>query len=127
MPDNRQMKIGQVIRKIRKDRDATLEAVALAAGTDPGNLSKVERGIQQPTPEMLSNVARVLGVSVSMIYTIAELTSSQQAIIGTSEQIKQAMHRLEGFVSQFMLLTPTNQQIMNDFVSILLKSQSESK
>ena len=117
------MKIGQVLRKIRQEKGATLEEVALSAGTDPGNLSKVERNLQQPTPDMLENVAKVLGLPVSALYLIAEQTSSQYVISGSKEEIKQGTLRLEMLVTQFMLLSSSNQQLINEFVSVMLKSQ----
>lgn len=120
------MKIGQVIRKIRKEKGATLEDVALTAGTDPGNLSKVERNLQQPTPEMLESVAKALGLPVSSLYLIAE-QSAPYEIIGSKEEIRQITRRLEGFVTQFMLLSPLNQQIINDFISVMLKAQHKSE
>lgn len=120
------MKIGQVIRKIRKEKGATLEAVALTAGTDPGNLSKVERNLQQPTPEMLESVAKALGLPVSSLYLIAEQASPPYEITGTKEEIKQITRRLEGVVTQFMLLSPSNQQLINDFIGIMLKAQHKA-
>lgn len=117
------MKIGQVIRRIRKENGATLEEVALTAGTDPGNLSKVERNLQQPTPDMLEQVAKALGLPVSSLYLIAEQTVAPYEIIGSKEEIKQVTRRLEAFVTRFMLLSPLNQQIINEFIIVMLKSQ----
>lgn len=121
------MKIGQVIRRIRKEKGATLEAIALTAGTDPGNLSKVERNLQQPTPEMLEQVAKALGLPVSSLYLIAEQTVTPYEIIGSKKEVKQITRRLEGFVSQFMLLSPSNQHLINDFISAMLKAQNKSE
>lgn len=120
------MKIGQVIRKIRKEKGATLEEIALTAGTDPGNLSKVERNLQQPTPDMLEQVAKALGLPVSSLYLIAEQTIAPHQITGSKEEIRQVTQRLEEFVTRFMLLSPTNQQLINDFISVMLKAQHKS-
>lgn len=120
------MKIGQIIRKIRKEKGATLEEVALTAGTDPGNLSKVERNLQQPTPDMLEQVAKALGLPVSSLYLMAEQTVAPYQISDSKEDVKQVTRRLEGFVTQFMLLSPPNQQLINDFISVMLKSQHKS-
>lgn len=120
------MKIGQVIRKIRKDKDATLEEIALVAGTDPGNLSKVERNLQQPTPEMLESVAKALGLPVSSLYLIAEQTATPYEVTGSKDETKQITLRLEEFVTQFMLLSPSNQQLLNDFIGVMLKAQRKA-
>ncbi|PHV33691.1 helix-turn-helix domain-containing protein [Janthinobacterium sp. NFX145] len=117
------MKIGQVIRQIRKDKGATLERIALAAGTDPGNLSKVERDLQQPTPEMLEGISKALGLPVSSLYLIAEQTSLSNKIVGNKDEMQQITRRLECVVTQFMQLTPSNQQLINDFIGVMLKAQ----
>lgn len=124
--ENCLMKIGQVIRKIRKEKGVTLEQVALTAGTDPGNLSKVERNLQQPTPDMLEQVAKALGLPVSSLYLMAEQTVAPHQITGSKEEVKQATQRLEGFVTQFMLLSPANQQLINEFIGVMLKAQPKS-
>jgi transcriptional regulator with XRE-family HTH domain len=121
------MKIGQVIRKVRKEKAATLEEIALVAGTDPGNLSKVERNLQQPTPEMLESVAKALGLPVSSLYLIAEQTSAPYEITGSKDEIKHITRRLEGVVTQFMLLSPLNQQLINDFIAVMLKAQHKTE
>ena len=117
------MKIGQVIRKIRKEKGATLEEIALTAGTDPANLSRVERNIQQLTPEMLENVAKALEMPVSSLYLIAEQTITPYLAKGSKEEAAKTTQRLEEFVTQFMLLSPTNQQLVNEFISAMLKAQ----
>jgi len=117
------MKIGQVIRKIRKEKGATLEEIALVAGTDPANLSRVERDLQQLTPEMLENVAKALEMRVSSLYLIAEQTLAPYHLKGGKEEVENAAQRLEDFVTQFMLLSPENQQLVNEFIGIMLKAQ----
>ncbi len=123
------MKIGQAIRKIRKEKGATLEEIALNAGTDPGNLSKVERNLQQATPDMLKNVAEALGLPVSSLYLIAEQTLDPYEVEGKKEETAQATQaalRLEQFVTRFMLLSPSNQETLNEFISVMLKTQHKS-
>lgn len=53
--------IGQSLRVCRKAKGLTLEQVASAAGTDTGNLSRVERGMQTLTINMLGRIAHALG------------------------------------------------------------------
>lgn len=118
------MKIGQVIRKIRKEKGATLEEIALVAGTDPANLSRVERNMQQLTPEMLENVAKALEIPVSSLYLIAEQTTTPyHAKSSADEEARQAKQRLEEFVTQFMLLSSANQQLIIEFIGAMLKAQ----
>ena len=119
------MKIGQVIRKIRIEKGATLEEVALVAGTDPANLSRVERNIQQLTPETLEKIAEALELPVSSLYLIAEQTAAPYHVKGGQEEAHKSAGRLEDFVAKFMLLTPANQQLLNEFVDAMLKAQGK--
>lgn len=66
------MNVGTVIRRLRKSMKMTLEVLADAAGTDAGNLSRIERGIQSYTPEMLESIAKGLGTTASSLISEAE-------------------------------------------------------
>lgn len=57
--------VGLAIRKARKAKKLTLEAVAAMVGTDTGNLSRLERGKQGASQELLSKVLTALGLSLS--------------------------------------------------------------
>ena len=124
-PENCGMKIGPVIRKLRKEKGATLEQIALIAGTDPGNLSKVERDLQQLTPDMLENVAKALEMPISSLYLIVEQTSLPHVILGSKKEATKEVRRLEDFVARFMLLTPEHQLMVNEFIAVMLKSQGK--
>lgn len=66
------MNVGSVIRRLRKSMKMTLEVLAEAAGTDAGNLSRIERGVQSYTPEMLEALARGLETTASALISEAE-------------------------------------------------------
>jgi len=71
-PDNSGMKIGQAIRQMRERLELTQEQLALAAGFDAGNLSRIELGRQQPSLKRLISIAHALNVQVSDIALRAE-------------------------------------------------------
>lgn len=58
------MNIGETIRRIRKGRHMTLLEVANIIESDVGNLSRLERGKQGYSPELLERLADALGVKV---------------------------------------------------------------
>lgn len=62
------MKIGKVLRQHRSAQGKTLEAISFLAGTDAGNLSRIERDEQRPSLDLLEEIARALGLTVSGIY-----------------------------------------------------------
>lgn len=114
------MNIGQVLRKIRKERKASLEEIALIAGTDAANLSRVERDKQRLTPDMLENVARALNVPVSSLYLIAE--QELHPVKLSNNASKAAAERLEDALSRFILLSAQDQELTVGFMELLLKA-----
>ena len=54
--------LGAAIRRLRQARGLTLADVAYAAGTDPANISRLERGQQGYSDVLLAAVADELGV-----------------------------------------------------------------
>lgn len=119
------MKIGQVIRTLRLEKRTTLEDIAFVAGMDAANLSRIERGLQNATPEILESIAKALDFSISSLYLMAEQAATPYEIAGTKEQAKQIAKRLEEFVTKFMLLTPENQHLVNEFIKAMLKAQAK--
>ncbi|MGW0021728.1 helix-turn-helix domain-containing protein [Rhodococcus sp. NPDC003382] len=56
--------VGEQIRQLRTDRAERLADVAERAGVSPQYLSEVERGVKDPSSEVLDAVAGALGTSV---------------------------------------------------------------
>lgn len=59
------MDIGQIIRKARKAKGWTLEELAHRIGTDAGNMSRLERGKQGASRELLAKVLNELNISLT--------------------------------------------------------------
>lgn len=59
------MDIGQTIRKARKAKGWTLDELAHQVETDAGNLSRLERGKQFASKELLGRIMKVLGIELS--------------------------------------------------------------
>ncbi|KQR48388.1 XRE family transcriptional regulator [Microbacterium sp. Leaf161] len=68
----RQM-LGDQLRRRRHDRDETLTETAENAGLSPQYLSEVERGLKEPSSEMIAAIAGALDTS------LIELTSAVAA------------------------------------------------
>ena len=132
MPKNRGMNIGSVIREIRQAKGLTLEEVAYAAGTDGGNLSRIERGLQRCIPELLEQIAVSLNLPVSEFYLRAEagradpkkqtqLIQEAYAIAPLSpEEAKQA-----ALMAKFKKLNEGNQELATEFIQMLLRHQRQ--
>ena len=73
--------LGEAIRHLRKERKLTLEQLADAAGTVHGGLSKMERGKQGVTFDMLVRIAAGLGVSPVDLLALASDPAAQRELI----------------------------------------------
>ena len=122
------MKIGQVIRKIRTEQNATLEEIALAAETNASNLSRIERGTQGYSPETLERIAAALGVTVSELHRRME-TASKSA--GKSGVVVSGQKRPEldpvMTSSNYSALTPDHRELVDEFMTLLLRRQRGKK
>jgi DNA-binding XRE family transcriptional regulator len=56
--------VGEGLRALRHDRGETLTRTAARAGISPQYLSEMERGLKEPSSEMIAAVAGALGMSL---------------------------------------------------------------
>jgi transcriptional regulator with XRE-family HTH domain len=64
--------LGRAIRRLRQQRELSIEALALNADVHPTYLSEIERGVRNPTWSKLGALASTLGVAVSALAAEAE-------------------------------------------------------
>jgi transcriptional regulator with XRE-family HTH domain len=67
------MHIGEALRTIRLRQGRTQESVALEAGFNTANLSRLERGQQSVTVKRLMSLAAALKVSLSDLFRMIEV------------------------------------------------------
>lgn len=118
------MSIGSVIRRVRKALNLTLEAVAHEAGTDAGNLSRIERGVQQPSLELLQLIAQTLQVPVSVLFAEVEYGHSNTPTSGQSgyahELAEQfAASQQDRLFQSFQSLSTENQGLVLSLIDAL--------
>lgn len=130
---NHAMNIGLVIREIRLAKGLTLEEVAFAAGTDGGNLSRIERGLQRCIPELLERISATLDVPVSELYQRVEAGRSDygvqvQQIKATysAQPIDPVAAEYDALFSKYKKLTDSNQKLVSEFIQLLLKHQRQA-
>lgn len=120
------MNIGQVMREIREAQGATLEDVALAAGTNASNLSRIERGRQGYSEEMLVRIASALGVSVSDLYRRVESSDSKSRPDRSAPRKGDAANT-SAVMSSYEALEAENRKLVQEFVKLLLRRQRSKK
>lgn len=56
------------LRQIRLSRNKTLAEVSSQIGSDPGALSRIERGQQLADPVVASAIAKLYGTTLEVVY-----------------------------------------------------------
>lgn len=65
--------LGEELRRLRHERDETLGETAASAGVSPQYLSEMERGVKDPSSEMIAAVAGALQVTlIDLTLSVAE-------------------------------------------------------
>lgn len=120
------MKIGEAIKKLRLERGATQEDVALEAGTNAGNLSRIERCQQQPSLELVEQIVAALGTTVADLYTYAAANQpkTEKNKLKTKAGSKtDASNAAILFQRSFHQLSPENKQLAVEFIKLLNRRQ----
>jgi len=77
--------LGHHLRSLRHGRGETLVETAARAGLSPQYLSEVERGIKEPSSEMIAAVAGALEVTlVDLTLAVASILESSRPTAGTT-------------------------------------------
>lgn len=91
MPTNADL--GRAVRRLRRERHLTIEALALDAGLHPTYLSGIERGIRNPTWAKLCGLTLALDVSLSVIVQAAEQEAEVATIVRAARNATTTLRR----------------------------------
>lgn len=120
------MNIGKVIRALRTERGDSLEKLAFEVGTDASNLSRIERGLQQPSEDVLKAIAAALQSSVAELYALAEgrrlAAGKSSSTIHPDDLARDAVQMRRYFRS----LSPEYQKVALEIVKTLVRTQAKS-
>ena len=120
------MNIGKVIRALRTERAESLEKVALDIGTDASNLSRIERGLQQPSEEALRAIATALQTSVAELYALTEGRSLSKSRSSTGLEPSDLMKDAVQMRKYFRTLTPEYKKVALELVKTLARVQPKT-
>lgn len=71
------------LRLAREKRGMTLNALAAKVGSDVGNLSRIERGVQTPNPDLAERICKEFSGEVNelqLIYPSRYITQEHQKL-----------------------------------------------
>lgn len=119
------MQIGDVLRKVRESRGERLLEVALRAGTDGGNLSRIERNEQRPSLDLLERLAEALETPVSLLYQRVEAKSGGSELGEQAATGDYGNTELTRLLRYWRTLTPANRRMVVDILKVMSRSQRE--
>ena len=65
--------VGERLRHLRRERGETLDRTARRAGISPQYLSEIERGVKEPSSEMIAAITGALDVTlVDLVAAVAD-------------------------------------------------------
>lgn len=65
------MNIGEYIKKIREEKGLSINQLALYSNVSAAHISRIERGLREPSPEILEKISEVLKVPYEELMKIA--------------------------------------------------------
>jgi transcriptional regulator with XRE-family HTH domain len=109
--------IGETLRRLRKERDKTLEELSQEAGIGRGQLSRIENARQEATLSTLSKILASQGVSRREFFSRYELVEAEAEAVERSgltfdgadgedawpEEVRRAVLQIRTFVSSAFL------------------------
>ncbi len=108
--------IGETLRRVRKERDKTLDELGKEAGLGRGQLSRIENARQEATLSTLSKILVSQGMSRREFFHRYELVESEAEALERSggvpstqpgdewpEEVRHALRQVEAFVSAAFL------------------------
>lgn len=69
MPDKNLIRLGERVRQVRKESNLSQQKVSEKSGLALRTISRIERGLMNPSFEVLVMLATGLGVSVEYLFT----------------------------------------------------------
>lgn len=83
--------LGSYIRAQREEARLSLRKLATLAGVSNPYLSQIERGLRNPSAEILQGIARALEISSETLYVRAGLLEDVEPEVGVEEAIEHAL------------------------------------
>ncbi len=87
--------LGQRIQDLRKSKKLTQEKFSELVGIDPKNVSKIENGINYPSAETLTSIAKALDVDVYELFVFTDgipYEQMRQEIVKSLEHDKTVLY-----------------------------------
>ena len=113
------IKLGEKLRKIRKEKGMSIAALAEKAGVSPGMISQIERNTTVPSILLFAKIAKALDENIS--YFLDEEQPRERVSL-----IRAGAHRVvSGTGNEYHLLTPNPDRQIEMYKVIFKKSRDD--
>ncbi|GIX21559.1 MAG: hypothetical protein KatS3mg121_0342 [Gammaproteobacteria bacterium] len=101
--------IGMVVRALRQARGLGVNQLGVAAGIEPANLSRFERGVRGGVhaAKYLDLIAHCLDTRASVLYAVAELAQTRPEILDQPERLSRTVTDLTRLMRAYLELPDT--------------------
>lgn len=65
------MNVGKYIKNKREEKELSINQLALYSDVSAAHISRIERGLREPSPDILKKIADTLGIPYGKLMTIA--------------------------------------------------------
>ncbi|MBZ9558815.1 MULTISPECIES: helix-turn-helix transcriptional regulator [Modicisalibacter] len=103
--------LGKAIRSVRKAHRLTLADVAERTGSHVGNLSRLERGLAQPSLDLLYRLSRALECPLSELFILASSDPGDAQLIELSAIYRTLNESERKILLDFARLIPNHESI----------------
>ncbi|RBP82588.1 XRE family transcriptional regulator [Marinomonas rhizomae] len=126
------MNIGHVIKILRIQRKMTQEQIALEADMATSNVSRIEKGLRQPSQKVLQKIAKALNTKPSLLYAASEQPIADISDFLELEEKKEENanplllnHETQTALKLFSELTPDNKSLLLEQLKTLHRWQTK--
>ncbi len=119
--NNRNIDLGEIIRRQRVAMPLTLQALAATSGVSASHLGRIERGERFPSASILRKIAQPLGFEENELFTLAGYLSPQPSGI-TESRRDYSGGQLVPYVARILAQEPAEVQHAIIGVLTILKS-----
>jgi transcriptional regulator with XRE-family HTH domain len=112
------LEVGQRIRRLRRTRRLSLEAVADRTGLSIGFISQIERGLSSPSLRVLATVADVLNVGIAALFGTKDNGDNADAVV-TRERERAELKLWRSGISKQLLSPAGSEGRLNLFLVMM--------
>ena len=112
----RQMNLGTIIRRYRKEKKLTLRAVAEQAGISEGFMSQVENNVNSPSVDTLINICNAIGVNAGDV--LNQVEKQERLVLIRKSEWDDVDLPHSGFVTR-RFLAPENRTVIDTSILVI--------